>query len=50
MSVVRATFKPEFLNRLDDIIVFDALSTADLARRSSICRWSGWPGGWPTAG
>ncbi len=32
MAVVRATFKPEFLNRLDDIILFDALSTEDLAR------------------
>jgi ATP-dependent Clp protease ATP-binding subunit ClpB len=31
MSVVRATFKPEFLNRLDDIIIFDSLSTSDLA-------------------
>jgi ATP-dependent Clp protease ATP-binding subunit ClpB len=30
MSVVRATFKPEFLNRLDDVIVFDALSTEEL--------------------
>jgi ATP-dependent Clp protease ATP-binding subunit ClpB len=30
MSVVRATFKPEFLNRLDDIILFDALSTEEL--------------------
>ena len=32
MSVVRATFKPEFLNRLDDIILFDALSTEELSR------------------
>jgi ATP-dependent Clp protease ATP-binding subunit ClpB len=32
MGVVRATFKPEFLNRLDDIILFDALSTDDLAQ------------------
>ncbi len=32
MSVVRAHFKPEFLNRLDDIVVFDALTTADLTR------------------
>jgi ATP-dependent Clp protease ATP-binding subunit ClpB len=32
MSVVRATFKPEFLNRLDDVVVFDALSMAELAR------------------
>jgi ATP-dependent Clp protease ATP-binding subunit ClpB len=30
MAVVRGTFKPEFLNRLDDVIVFDALSTEDL--------------------
>jgi ATP-dependent Clp protease ATP-binding subunit ClpB len=32
MSVVRATFKPEFLNRLDDIMIFDSLSTAELSR------------------
>ncbi|MGH3157372.1 MAG: ATP-dependent chaperone ClpB, partial [Streptosporangiaceae bacterium] len=32
MSVVRATFKPEFLNRLDEVIIFDALSTAELTR------------------
>src|SRR6202522_3712761 len=32
MAVVRATFKPEFLNRLDDVIIFDALSTAELPR------------------
>ncbi len=32
LAVVRATFKPEFLNRLDDVIVFDALTTAELAR------------------
>jgi ATP-dependent Clp protease ATP-binding subunit ClpB len=30
MSVVQTTFKPEFLNRLDDIILFDALSTEEL--------------------
>src|SRR6266496_1328879 len=30
MSVVRTTFKPEFLNRLDDVILFDALSTEEL--------------------
>jgi ATP-dependent Clp protease ATP-binding subunit ClpB len=30
MTVVRATFKPEFLNRLDDVIVFDALTTEEL--------------------
>ena len=32
MAVVRAAFKPEFLNRLDEIVVFDALSQDDLAR------------------
>ena len=32
MDVVRAAFKPEFVNRLDDIIVFDALGTAELAQ------------------
>jgi ATP-dependent Clp protease ATP-binding subunit ClpB len=30
MTLVRATFKPEFLNRLDDVIVFDALTTEEL--------------------
>jgi ATP-dependent Clp protease ATP-binding subunit ClpB len=32
MSVVREHFKPEFLNRLDDIVVFDALTTDDLTK------------------
>jgi len=32
MGAVRAAFKPEFLNRLDDIVVFDALGTEELAR------------------
>ncbi len=32
LSAVRAAFKPEFLNRLDDIIVFDALSTGELTK------------------
>jgi ATP-dependent Clp protease ATP-binding subunit ClpB len=32
LGVVRDAFKPEFLNRLDEIVVFDALSTEDLAR------------------
>ncbi len=30
MSLVRATFKPEFLNRLDDVILFEALTTEEL--------------------
>jgi ATP-dependent Clp protease ATP-binding subunit ClpB len=32
MKVVQATFKPEFLNRLDDVILFDSLSTEELSR------------------
>jgi ATP-dependent Clp protease ATP-binding subunit ClpB len=32
MAVVRSTFKPEFLNRLDDVVMFDALSMDELAR------------------
>ncbi|WP_042423578.1 ATP-dependent chaperone ClpB [Streptacidiphilus anmyonensis] len=32
LEVVRASFKPEFLNRLDDIVVFEPLSTAELGR------------------
>jgi ATP-dependent Clp protease ATP-binding subunit ClpB len=31
MAVVRSSFKPEFLNRLDETIMFDALTRADLA-------------------
>jgi ATP-dependent Clp protease ATP-binding subunit ClpB len=30
MGVVRAHFKPEFLNRLDEVVVFDALTVDDL--------------------
>jgi ATP-dependent Clp protease ATP-binding subunit ClpB len=32
MAVVRESFKPEFLNRLDEILVFHRLSLPDLAR------------------
>ena len=32
MSIVRSTFKPEFLNRLDDVILFDSLSTEELTQ------------------
>jgi ATP-dependent Clp protease ATP-binding subunit ClpB len=30
MATVRAAFKPEFLNRLDDVVVFDALTRDEL--------------------
>jgi len=32
LTVVRSTFKPEFVNRLDDVIVFDALTRAELSQ------------------
>ncbi len=32
MTVVRSSFKPEFLNRLDEMVVFDALTKDDLTR------------------
>jgi ATP-dependent Clp protease ATP-binding subunit ClpB len=32
MAMVRASFKPEFLNRLDEVVLFDSLSTEELAR------------------
>ncbi|MEI2776239.1 MAG: ATP-dependent chaperone ClpB [Tetrasphaera sp.] len=31
MAAVRVAFKPEFLNRLDDVVLFDALSTDELS-------------------
>jgi ATP-dependent Clp protease ATP-binding subunit ClpB len=36
LGVVRATFKPEFLNRLDDLVLFDALTREQLADIVSI--------------
>ncbi|MBN9105216.1 MAG: ATP-dependent chaperone ClpB [Propionibacteriaceae bacterium] len=32
MNVVRQAFKPEFLNRLDEIVLFDPLTTSDLSQ------------------
>jgi ATP-dependent Clp protease ATP-binding subunit ClpB len=32
MAAVRVSFKPEFLNRLDDIVVFEALTKDELAQ------------------
>ncbi|MEB0303618.1 AAA family ATPase, partial [Mucilaginibacter sp. 5C4] len=36
LQVVRQAFKPEFINRLDDIVVFSALSHDDLAQIVSL--------------
>ena len=35
MAAVRQAFKPEFLNRLDEVVLFDALSREELAGSSS---------------
>src|ERR1700691_1310369 len=32
MKAVRASFKPEFLNQLDDVIIFHALTTSELSK------------------
>jgi ATP-dependent Clp protease ATP-binding subunit ClpB len=32
LDVVRGTFKPEFVNRLDEVVVFEALTSAELER------------------
>ena len=32
MSAVRSAFKPEFLNRLDDVVIFDALTLEELGQ------------------
>ncbi len=32
LGVVRSSFKPEFVNRLDEVVVFEALGTEELAR------------------
>ncbi|MBK8436535.1 MAG: ATP-dependent chaperone ClpB [Austwickia sp.] len=32
LATVRASFKPEFLNRLDEVVVFDPLTTAELGQ------------------
>ncbi len=49
LAVVREHFKPEFLNRLDDIVVFDALDhrRVDAHRRhpGRVARRSGWKRG-----
>jgi ATP-dependent Clp protease ATP-binding subunit ClpB len=32
MAAVRAAFKPEFINRLDDVLIFDGLAPEELVR------------------
>jgi ATP-dependent Clp protease ATP-binding subunit ClpB len=44
MAVVRSSFKPEFLNRLDEIVLFDAL-TRESSPTSWSCSWRCWRSG-----
>ena len=48
LDALRSTFRPEFLNRVDDIIVFNTLSQENLARSSRFSS-SGWSRCWPSA-
>ena len=50
MAVVRNHFKPEFLNRIDEIVVFHRLDERHIARDRRASRWSTSPTGWPSAG
>jgi ATP-dependent Clp protease ATP-binding subunit ClpC len=36
LSAIKKKFKPEFLNRIDEIVVFDALTMSDIAKIASI--------------
>ena len=36
MNALKATFRPEFLNRIDDIIVFHSLKTEDIEKIASL--------------
>ncbi len=48
-EVVRAHFKPEFLNRLDDVVVFRPWAPRS-SPASSTSRSRCWPAAWPRAG
>ena len=41
MDELRRTFRPEFLNRVDEIVVFHQLGRAASSTASSTCRSSG---------
>ena len=45
LAVVRASFKPEFLNRLDEIVLFDALTRGRARHGSSTCSSRCWRSG-----
>ena len=38
-QLLKRQFRPEFLNRLDEIVFYKPLTQAKISSRSSICRW-----------
>ena len=50
LAVVRASFKPEFLNRLDEIVIFDALSPGRPGPHRRPAARRCWRSGWRCAG
>ena len=49
MERVQAHFRPEFINRIDDIIVFHPLGDPSRSAPSSISSWRASRRGWPSA-
>jgi ATP-dependent Clp protease ATP-binding subunit ClpB len=49
MGVVQAHFRPEFINRLDDIVVFHPLDKQQIKQIARI-QMRGLKSGWPSAG
>jgi ATP-dependent Clp protease ATP-binding subunit ClpA len=40
MQTVRDHFRPEFLNRLDDIVIFQSMHYSQISKVSGECSWS----------
>ncbi|AMC71456.1 chaperone protein ClpB [Mycobacterium tuberculosis] len=49
LAAVRATFKPEFINRLDDVLIFEGLNPKSWCA-SSTSSWRSWASGWRSGG
>ena len=49
MDAVRRHFRPEFLNRIDEIILFKRLTREQMDAIVERSSWSGWRSCWPTA-
>ena len=49
MGVVQAHFRPEFINRLDDIVVFHPLDKQQIKQIVRASRCAAWKSAWPSA-